>query len=132
MAPTPGASRRVSSIPRTSRQRHFFWNDCGPLLRRGRADDVRSAERKSRLAIRSTAPMRIQIDPEQSNPEPKLADPTNFRELAIVVPDATAPGVPDALATIGRLGQDDHVFVDQALLVRLAGPLVDDPEWCQG
>src|ERR1700722_11419454 len=118
MAPTPGASRRVSSIPRTSRQRHFFWNDCGPLLRRRRAVDVRSAERKSRLAIRSTAPMRIQIDPEQSNPEPKL-------------PDATAPGVPDALATIGRLGQDDHVFVDQALLVRLAGPLVDDPEWCQ-
>jgi hypothetical protein len=75
--------------------------------------------------------MRIQIDPEQSNPEPELADPTNFRELSIVVPDATAPGVPDALAKIGRLEGDNHVFVDQALLVRLAGPLVDDPEWCQ-
>jgi hypothetical protein len=75
--------------------------------------------------------MEIHINPNQPTPEPKLADPTNFRELSIVVPDATAPGVPDALATIGRLEDDDHVFVDQALLVRLAGPLVDDPEWCQ-
>lgn len=74
--------------------------------------------------------MRIHVDPDESRPQPTLADPTNFRELSIVVPgSATATGVTDALATIGRLEGDDHVFVDQALLIKLAGPLADDPEW---
>jgi len=74
--------------------------------------------------------MRIQIDPNQSTPEPSLADPANFRELSIVVAgDANAANVPDALASLGRLEGDDHVFVDQALLIKLAGPLGDDPEW---
>jgi len=76
--------------------------------------------------------MRIQIDPDQSKPEPTLADPTNFRELSIVVPgDPTATNVPEALATIGRLDGADHVFVDQALLIKLAGSLADDPDWRQ-
>ena len=76
--------------------------------------------------------MKIQIDPGQPNPEPILADPTNFRELSIVVSgDSAAASVPEALATIGRLEGKDHVFVDQALLIRLAGPLADDPDWRQ-
>lgn len=76
--------------------------------------------------------MRIHIDPDQARPEPTLLDPRNFRELSIVMPgDPTAANVPEALATIGRLEGDDHVFVDQALLVRLAGSLADDPDWRQ-
>ena len=58
------------------------------------------------MGIRSTHPMKIHIDPNQPTPEPRLADPTNFRELSIVVPDATAPGVSGALAAIGRLEGD--------------------------
>lgn len=75
--------------------------------------------------------MQIHIDPRQPSPEPSLVDPTNFRELSIVVPDMTAQGVPDALARLGRLEGGDHVFVDQTLIVRLAGPLADEAEWCE-
>jgi hypothetical protein len=73
--------------------------------------------------------MKIHLDPGQPRPEPRLIDPTNFRELSIVVSDPTAAGVPEALATIGRVEGDDHVFVDQSLLIELAGPLGDDADW---
>jgi hypothetical protein len=74
--------------------------------------------------------LKIQVDPNQANPEPELADPTNFRELSVVISgDSADVDVPEVLATLGRLEADDHVFVDQALLIRLAGPLADDPEW---
>lgn len=74
--------------------------------------------------------MRIHVDPAQPQPEFRLTDPENFRELSIVVPGgAAADGAPDALGKLGRLEGSDHVFVDQALLIKLAGPLADDPEW---
>ena len=74
--------------------------------------------------------MKIQVSPNQPNPGPLLTDPTNFRELSVVISgDSTEADVPKVLATLGRLEGDDHVFVDQALLITLAGPLADDPEW---
>ena len=76
--------------------------------------------------------MKLHIDPNQPSSEPTLADPTNFRELSVVVSgDSTETNLSEVLATLGHLEGDDHVFVDQALLIRLAGPLADDPEWCQ-
>jgi hypothetical protein len=76
--------------------------------------------------------LKIQVDPNQSNPEPTLADPANFRELSVVISgDSTEADVPKVLGTLGRLDGDDHVFVDQALLITLAGPHADDPEWRQ-
>ena len=74
--------------------------------------------------------MNIHVDPGQPQAQPRLADPENFRELSIVAPGgAAATGVPEALAKLGRLDGSDHVFVEQALLIRLAGPLGNDPEW---
>ena len=74
--------------------------------------------------------MKIHVDPGEPQAQPRLADPENFRELSIVAPGgAAATGAPEALAKLGRLEGSDHVFVDQALLIRLAGPLGNDPEW---
>lgn len=74
--------------------------------------------------------MKIHIDPQRPDAEPELADPENFRELSIVAPGGPAgAGVPEALAKLGRLEGDDHVFVDQERLIELAGARGRDPDW---
>jgi hypothetical protein len=55
-----------------------------------------------------------------------LGDPDDFKAFSVRVLGA---GSPAALEDLGRLADDDHVYVDPAVLLRLAGERAEEAGW---
>lgn len=78
--------------------------------------------------------MIISLDASLANPEPLLIDPGNFRELKIVIANATPAtfAVSERNEELGRW-DGDHVWVKPQQLVRLAS-VANEPDraWHEG
>lgn len=71
--------------------------------------------------------MTIEVTSEGSNGGTTLRDPDDFKAFAVrVVGDGPASA---ALAELGRTDGDDHVYVDPAVLLRLAGERGEEAGW---
>jgi len=72
--------------------------------------------------------MWIELDPGKGDEGLALREPDDFKGFAV---RATAPTVADDLRALGRPADDEHVYVDPAVLLRLAGERAEDPAWLE-
>jgi len=76
--------------------------------------------------------MQISIMTKDGAAAVELLDADNFREFAVIAPqDIDAGTLTDALGRVGRAEGDEHVFVDRAKLLELAGPSAHAAEWLE-
>jgi len=74
--------------------------------------------------------MKISISANNGAAAVELLDADNFREFSVVASaDLDAATLADGAAQVGRAEGDDHVFVDRAKLVALAGASAESEEW---
>lgn len=72
--------------------------------------------------------MRIDLKADPEAGEPTLRDPDDFKAFAVFL-EGDGPAEA-SLARLGRVAEDgEHVFVDPAVLRRLAGERAADPGW---
>ena len=67
--------------------------------------------------------MRIEVTSEGS----ALREPDDYKGFSVSVAGDGPPA--EALQDLGRTTDDDHVFVDPAVLLRLAGARADESGW---
>lgn len=73
--------------------------------------------------------MRIEVTPTESDDEIALCEPDVFTAFSVRIHGDRPAG--QALDRLGRVAEDDHVFVDPAVLRGLAGDRADDPRWLE-
>jgi hypothetical protein len=74
----------------------------------------------------------ITIDMTTTTAAIALAEPHVFDRFAIAVSgDPTPDQVATALEEIARPADDQHAFVSRDVLIRLAGPLGESPDWLE-
>ena len=71
--------------------------------------------------------MRIEIAPTGTGTAIALRDPDDFKSFSVLVRGEDPAR--EALASLGRASDDDHVYVDPQVLRRLAGERAEDPRW---
>ena len=73
--------------------------------------------------------MQIHVDAATSPAGVELVNPDDFTAFSVVLHGASADSVRTTLAVIGRVDDDEHVFVGRDKLAALAGARTADPTW---
>lgn len=78
--------------------------------------------------------MRIRIDLSAPPVRPELTEPDDFRAFDVLLSgDGARSEALSGLGPVGPVGADgEHVFVEPARLLELAGERAEDPEWRAG